>query len=209
MKVHSHVYLDDCIPAFLSTPDPDYFRDCKASTFGKDDYMGLARFWQNRERKFRYKSVHEASPRKAEDYADEADLCETKYKFLLSLASRAQDKPPIFSKPIVHLNERVAFFAEKPDRFLVGVLTRISLDEESQTGTFTIRAYDREASKMSDFVYEPDGISLFPESYLVYFRNDPEYFRAYLDLHAWDTIAQFKAERMLAALPAPTPPDAA
>lgn len=209
MKVHYHVYFDECIPASFAAPDPDFFTKCEPTSFGKKDLMGLAHFWEERERKFRYKSHREVSPQKADDYAEEADLCETKRKLLLSIAARAQEKPPIFTKPIVHINERAAFFVEDPGRFLVGTLTRICVDEEAHTGSFTIRAYDRKTCKMENFTYEPDGISIFPESYLIYFCEDREYFKIYLDLHAWDTATQLKAERMLAALPAPLPPDVA
>lgn len=209
MTLRQNLHFDECIPAFLSTPDPDFFRDCNPSVFGKDDILNLARFWKAREEKFRYKSFHETSIQKSQDFASEADLCEAKSKFLRSLASRAEEKPPIFEKPTVHLNERTAFFVEKPDRFLIGALTRISVDEEANTGAFNIRAFDPKTNKVENFVYEPDGFSIFPENYFIYFRKNPDYLKLYLELHAWSTIDQFKAERMLAVLPPPPPPDAA
>lgn len=196
----------DLIPVTVFAGFDDMKSDNDLRYLGRENLRYLANFWDDRKKRFSNKLANEPSPLKRNDFQDEIDNCERKRDHLLKLASQSPSKPPFLEKRVFHVGSKVTCFTTSPDRYVSGTIVRVYVDEESDTGSFSIRVYDKDLfTKSYDLQYEPDGHSLYLAKDFEYYCAHPDYFRFVLDYCSKAaTLSEIAyIDRMMAVLPQP------
>ncbi|MBR5389285.1 hypothetical protein IK146_01875 [Candidatus Saccharibacteria bacterium] len=222
------IHPADLIPVYLQN-GLDVKTEKDLEYLGRENLLFLAKFWKNRMGKFYQKAEAEPSRLKRDDLKSEVQFCSKKRDYLRALAARSESKPAIFEKQAIRVSTKVTYFTTEPDdSYVSGIVVKINvdnkidvdeaktdIDRESKTGSFSIRVYDRNLlTKYYDFVYTPDGRSLFLTSDFEYYCAHPDYFKFVL-YYCTDTLTPSEIayiDRMLAALPetaTPASPDIA
>lgn len=199
---------DDCIPVIEKSSLATFKTDKDLIYLGKENLQHLARFWKARMEKFSKKKADEPSPFKQSNYQLEIDLCASKCDYLKKLIVRSTSKPAFLEKTIIRIGGRVTCFVPSPDRYVQGTVSKIYVDEESETGSFSIRVYDESLfTKYYDLMYVPDGKTIFLTKDFNYYKTHPDFFR-YMLCYSANTLtpsASSFIDRMVVALPQPTP----
>ena len=204
----SRIHPIDCVPVVLQSGLNRIESEKDLLFLGKENLQFLARFWKKRKEKFVAKMNEESSPLLREDYREEVEECGAKYNYLRSLAARAVSKPILFDREPFRRTDRVACFMSSPDRFVIGTIVHIFYDEDSGTGSFSIRIYDKNLlEKTYDLMYMPEGRSMFAVDEFNYYCSDHDYFRLVLEYSAPNLTPPelTRIERMVDALPSPDP----
>ncbi|MBR3131169.1 hypothetical protein IKG31_01185 [Candidatus Saccharibacteria bacterium] len=196
--------LKDLIPVTIFAGLDDIRSDKDLRYLGKENLQYLAKFWESRKKKFADKRDAETDPFKRDDYQNEVDDCESKRNYLMRLALQSKSKPPFLEKRIFYIGSKVVFFSSSPDQYIKGIIVKVYVDEESETGSFSIRIQDDNMFTGSyELQYTPDGMSLFLAKDFHYYCTHPDYFRYVLNYYSGTrTLSEITyIERMVAALP--------
>lgn len=172
----------ECIPANFFNSMIEYDLGQDYTYLGKENLAYLARFWDNRIKRFRDMLKAESDPDKKGNIRRELRECGAKLDYLKNLISCSESKPAFFRKPVISIGTKVVCFAADPDRYIIGTIVKIDRDEESGIGSLTIRTFDKNlCAKSYDIVYAPDGFSMFLAEDFDYYRAHPDYFRLTLE----------------------------
>lgn len=205
-------YFEDFIPVMYRHGDIRLNSRRDMIFLGKENLQLLARFWERhaakREKNSETAARYEDRERAASDAREERFYAGELRRF----AKEAESKPMIFSKPTFHVNDRITYFLENPDRFVSGKLSKIShYDEEAGTATFSLLVIDKLGAHTIEF--EPEEFSLYKTEDFEYFRAHISFFETYLSYYAEHITECDKAQRILRAAaalsPRSDPPDAA
>jgi len=174
---------------------------------GKDNLQLLARFWEHHIKNLTNRLQLESDFEKREKLERRIASVSYMARELRRMSKDADSKPLLFVKPTLKASTRVVIFLENPARFVPGVIAKIVVDEESQTGIFYVRSYGGNHELIA---YEPDGFSIFLADDFEYFKRHQRYFGLYLSYYADTVPERDKVMRMLDCLSSqPDPPPAA
>ena len=203
------VHPNECIPASFHNGLVEFESVQDLMYLGKENLAVLAQFWEERKERFSKKLAKENDLRRRDDIRFEVEQCGARWSYLKSIMGNSESKPVFFAKPVISTGTKVACFATDPDRYIVGVVVKIDRDENSGTGSFIIRTYDRKLAESVDLKYTPDGFSMFLADDIDYYRAHPGYFRYVLNYLARPSNPQEidYADRLVAALHQPTTSD--